>query len=71
MKNSIKTDFKLFENKKNCCGCYACVSICPKQALSMTVDEEGFEYPTINDSKCINCGLCIRVCPIMESKKEV
>ena len=53
---------KLFVNSENCCGCTACISIYPKQAISMIPDEEGFLYPKIDESLCINCELCKNVC---------
>ena len=33
------------EDKKQCCGCSACVQRCPKQCIVMKEDEEGFLYP--------------------------
>lgn len=53
---------EIFSNKNQCCGCTACKSICPKNAISMQVDNEGFLYPIINKELCINCGLCKKVC---------
>ena len=35
----------LYKRKEECCGCTACYAICPKEAISMVEDEEGFEYP--------------------------
>lgn len=60
------------EEKKDCCGCTACKNICPKKAIEMIEDAEGFLYPVVNMDKCINCGLCEKVCPIMnkQEKKE-
>lgn len=55
-------------DKKKCCGCTACSSICPKQAIEMKEDEEGFLYPVVNKEKCVNCGLCDKVCPILNKK---
>lgn len=53
----------IFNNDKNkCCGCEACVSICPKKAIKMEADEYGYIYPAVDDKKCINCGLCKKVC---------
>lgn len=49
-------------DKKNCCGCSACVSICPKHCISMIEDNEGFLYPHIDEEVCINCGVCEKVC---------
>ena len=52
----------LFDTKKSCCGCTACASVCPKQAIEMLPDENGFFYPKINNELCINCNLCKKVC---------
>lgn len=52
--------------KKECCGCEACAQVCPKSAIDMIEDNEGFRYPIINQEKCIKCGLCNNACPIMK-----
>lgn len=57
-------------DKSKCCGCTACKSICPKQAIIMKQDDEGFLYPIIDKTKCVNCGLCDKVCPIKNAKEE-
>ena len=57
------------ECKKNCCGCSACMNKCPKKAITMKADDEGFLYPCIDKSKCINCNLCEKVCPIINNGK--
>lgn len=46
----------------DCCGCTACASICPHDAITMKPDALGFLYPDVDDSKCIDCGLCEKVC---------
>ena len=51
-------------NKKDCCGCSACEQKCPKNAITMKEDNEGFIYPIIDKNLCIDCGLCSNVCPI-------
>lgn len=50
-------------DKKNCVGCFACYNICPKNAIDMVEDDNGFIYPKINNNECINCNLCKKVCP--------
>lgn len=48
-------------NKQECCGCTACVNVCPVNAIKM-VYESGFLYPKIDNDKCINCGKCLLTC---------
>ena len=55
---------KIYDKSENCSGCTACQSICPKNAISMREDAEGFFYPDINSEKCIKCKKCLSVCPI-------
>ena len=50
--------------KQECCGCMACVSSCPYDAIDIKIDEEGFYGPVINREKCKNCGKCQKTCPL-------
>ena len=52
---------KLYINKEDCCGCSACLNICPKHAIYMKHDEKGYLYPEIRKDSCVNCGLCEKV----------
>ncbi|WP_044958442.1 4Fe-4S binding protein [Butyrivibrio sp. WCD2001] len=54
----------LYKRKEECCGCFACYSVCPREAIIMQDDEEGFAYPIIDNDLCVDCGLCSKVCPI-------
>lgn len=58
------------QDKKDCCGCSACVQCCPKQCIKLYEDEEGFLYPKVDNSICIDCGLCERVCPVLNQAEE-
>lgn len=62
---------KLERENLTCCGCTACYAICPKGAITMQEDSEGFKYPTIDKSKCIDCGLCCKVCPLDKKLENV
>ena len=54
-------------DKAKCCGCTACASICPHDAISMQPDALGFLYPVVDESKCTDCGLCEKVCAFHEN----
>lgn len=56
--------------KKDCSGCMACMNICPKNAIIMKEDKNGFKYPKIDEKLCIDCGLCSKACPVMNKLKE-
>ena len=58
----------LYNKKEECCGCTACYAICPKDAISMVEDEEGFDYPEVDEGKCVRCYQCVKVCPIKAAK---
>lgn len=63
--------FDLYKNKEKCCGCEACVQVCPKGLISMQADAEGFFYPVIiDDTECVNCERCKKVCPLKSSFKK-
>lgn len=57
-------------DKHKCCGCTACVSVCPKKCISLSEDTEGFLYPVVDSVKCIDCGLCEQVCPVLRPVKN-
>ena len=49
-------------NGKDCCGCGACLNICPKDAITMAEDNAGFIFPKVDKALCVDCGLCKNVC---------
>lgn len=55
---------------KSCYGCTACATVCPKDAIRIVPNEEGFYYPFLDEKKCIECGLCLKVCNIDKKNLE-
>ena len=51
------------KKRDECCGCSACYSVCPHEAIVMSPDGMGFLYPKVDENKCVDCGLCSKVCP--------
>ena len=64
MRQTVRT------NKVECTGCGACASICPKKAITMRPDEEGFLYPVVDPALCVSCDLCEKRCPAGRTLEE-
>lgn len=48
-----------------CTGCMACRFVCPKSAIIVESDQEGFLRPKISQELCIRCGCCEGACPVL------
>ena len=56
---------------KRCKGCYLCLSVCPDELISISLEsnEKGY-YPARftekkdeEDRKCTGCAMCAVICP--------
>ena len=61
-------DLQVLADRDHCTGCGACGSGCPKDAITMERDREGFSYPVVDEGKCIHCGHCTAVCPALHER---
>lgn len=52
--------------RDKCTGCSVCSYVCPTKAIVMQRDNEGFQYPIIEESKCIKCSKCLHFCHTLE-----
>lgn len=55
--------------RDRCTGCGACASGCPKGAIHMLPDREGFLRPTVTDA-CVQCGHCTHICPVLKQRER-
>ena len=47
-----------------CTGCGTCISLCPNEAIKLTINErKGIYIPELNEEKCNDCGICYKACP--------
>ncbi|MFZ4412241.1 MAG: [Fe-Fe] hydrogenase large subunit C-terminal domain-containing protein [Bacteroidales bacterium] len=47
-------------DKEKCNVCYACVRVCPVNAIQLNQNQD---FPEVNHDWCIGCGSCLNVCP--------
>lgn len=57
--------------KTDCCGCGLCTIICPKNAIQLIEDTEGFLYPEIDKTICIICSRCKDACILKKRREEI
>ena len=57
------------EDKRLCCGCSACATVCPVQAIRMLPDAMGFRYPVVDENACIRCGACLEACTFRKDRE--
>lgn len=46
-----------------CIGCGACKTVCPENAIEVTLNKKGFFEANVKQYKCLQCGICRTVCP--------
>lgn len=44
---------RIIDLTETCTGCFACANSCPKDAISLPENYEGFYFPVIDNDKCI------------------
>ena len=45
-----------------CTSCQMCAAVCPKMAIDIKLNEDGFYRPNVDENRCVDCGLCVKVC---------
>lgn len=57
---------KCITRPEKCTGCGLCANVCPKDAIELVRNADGFLSPKVDETRCINCGLCVRRCIALE-----
>ena len=55
------------KEEKNCCGCMACVAVCPINCITVEKATLGTKIAMADSEKCISCGKCEKVCPMLHN----
>ncbi len=53
----------VMEQNSLCCGCGACATVCPTDAIRVVENADGFLTARVDNAKCIRCGKCTELCP--------
>lgn len=64
------------KGKHSCTSCQVCGAVCPKDAIRIVLDDEGFYRPSVDPLRCIDCGICVSACykfndPLMTSDVDL
>ncbi|MDD7438333.1 MAG: Coenzyme F420 hydrogenase/dehydrogenase, beta subunit C-terminal domain [Bacteroidales bacterium] len=46
----------------SCTSCQMCYAICPTDAISIKLNDDGFYRPHVDENVCIGCSRCIKIC---------
>lgn len=63
--DSVSLVKNLFFKNQLCCGCGACVAMCPVSAVKVRLNNDGFYAASVDYDICISCGKCGKVCPYL------
>ena len=47
---------------RECTSCQVCGAVCPKEAIHIELNKDGFYRPIIDKDNCIDCGICAKAC---------
>lgn len=47
---------------RECTSCQLCAAACPKNAITIEMDADGFYRPSVDEERCVDCSLCTKVC---------
>ena len=60
----------LLADRTRCTGCSACAACCPRDAITLVRDKEGFAFPRVDPEACVRCGICTKTCPMLRERES-
>ena len=64
-------DNKITFDYPHCQQCGICEAVCPRQAISFRLLENGTHEVMINQEKCIRCKRCVNCCPANKEEGRI
>ena len=55
---------------RECTSCQMCAAVCPKNAITIRLNENGFYRPIVDNELCIDCGICVKSCYKFDSNLQ-
>lgn len=55
----------------DCTSCQMCAAVCPRDAITIRLNEDGFYRPYLDAAKCVDCSMCVKVCYKFDSDVKV
>jgi len=56
---------------RECTSCQLCGAVCPKGAIKIELNRDGFYRPVVDGELCIDCGICAKVCYKFDDKLQM
>lgn len=56
---------------RECTSCQLCAAVCPKGAISIALNDDGFYRPIVDNDICIDCNICTKVCYKFDSNIKI
>ena len=53
----------VIRHSMDCCGCSACIDVCPHHCITQITDTDGYIKPSVDANQCVDCHQCEKVCP--------
>ena len=71
LSNVFEMNILSFPYVNECTSCQMCAVVCPRNAIHIRLNEDGFYRPIVDENNCTDCGLCTKFCYKYDDSVEV